>query len=193
MVRLIFHAGPESARVKIPASFIRLVVLLFWSLTLCACLGQTDPVSAFNKGDYETAHALWLPMAREGDPEAQNYLGIQYFLGLGVERDIAEAAKWYETAARQGHPNAQRNYADLFNEGNGVRRDFYTAYIWYYAASQQGNETASRQLAALAGENKLSPNQQMHAKLEANEFIADPKLHFQSHDTYTDTETKLSR
>jgi len=192
MVRLVSHAGLEPARVKIPAAFIRLAALLFWGLTLSACVGQTDPVAAFNKGDYETAHALWLPMARGGDPEAQNYLGIQYFLGLGIERDIAEAAKWYEAAARRGHPDAQRNYADLFNEGNGVQRDFYTAFIWYYAASQQGNETARRQMEALAGENKLSPNQQMHAKLEANEFIADPKLHFQSHDTYTETEKRLS-
>ena len=172
-----------------PNNALVLLLLLIFS----ACSRETDPASAFKKGDYQTSLELWLPLARQGDPEAQNYLGIQYFLGLGIKRDIAEAAKWYEMAARQGHSDAQRNYGDLFRGGRGVRQDFYTAYVWYFAASQQGNKNAKIQLGILSAQNKLSPNQQMHAKLEANEFIPDPGLRFQSHDTYIDTGKKLSR
>ena len=159
-------------------------ICLIGTLALTAC-SSNDPQEAFDQGDYETAYRLWLSKAKlDGDPEAQNYLGIHYYLGLGVERDIKKAAKWYEKAAKQNYPNAQRNYGDLFYQGLGVKQDYYNAYVWYFAASQQGNDVATRQLDTLGAQNKLSPNQQMHAKLTANAYIEDPKLRFKSHDTY---------
>src|SRR3972149_3883002 len=151
---------------------------------LLSCTGHDDPKLAFEQGKYETAYELWLPRALDGDQEAQNYLGIQYALGLGVSKNYKEAVKWYEHAAKAGHPDAQRNYGDMFQYGHGVPQDFYQAFIWYFAASQQGHETAKRLLESVTGSNKITPNQQMHAKLEANKFIRDPAKRFMSHDTY---------
>ena len=125
-----------------------------------------------------------MPLAQEGDAEAQNYLGIQYTLGLGVMKDYKKAVKWYEQAAKAGMADAQRNYGDMFHYGKGVPQDYYQAFIWYFAASQQGHETAKRALENITSSNKLTPNQQMHAKLEANSFILDPAKRFTSHDTY---------
>lgn len=149
-----------------------------------ACSQPADPRLAFQNGDYETAYKLWLPLATSGDPEAQNYIGIHYYLGLGVERDFKKAFEWYQKAAYAGFPDAQRNYGDMYYNGYSVPQDFYTAFIWYFAASQQGHETAKRLLERLTSQNKLTPNQQMHAKLEANRYILDPEKRFQSHDTY---------
>ncbi|MGH8630962.1 MAG: tetratricopeptide repeat protein, partial [Burkholderiales bacterium] len=59
--------------------------------------------------------------------------------GLGVRRDVAEAAKWYERAARQGNVVAQSNLGDLHAEGRGVRRDLVEAYVWLSLAAQQGH------------------------------------------------------
>jgi TPR repeat protein len=160
--------------------YLLIVALIF----VGACSGVDDPKIAFEKGDYEKAYELWLPRGLEGDQEAQNYLGIQYSLGLGVAKDYKEALKWYELAAKAGHPDAQRNYGDMFQYGRGVQQDYYQAFIWYFAASQQGHETALRVLESITGNNKLTPNQQMHAKLEANKFILDPAKRFMSHDTY---------
>ena len=160
-----------------------LITVLFF---LLSCTGSNDPKHAFEQGDYEKAYALWLPLARQGDVEAQNYLGIHYYLGLGVKRDYKEAVKWFETAAKEGFPDAQRNFGDMFQYGRGVPQDYYKAFIWYFAASQQGHEIAKRSLENITGDNKLTPNQQMHAKLEANKFITDPAKHFMSHDTYID-------
>ena len=36
-------------------------------------------------GDYETAYTLWMPLAESGDADAQNYMGILYYLGFGVQ------------------------------------------------------------------------------------------------------------
>ena len=160
--------------------YLLISVLIF----LFSCTGNDDPKHVFEKGEYEKSYALWLPLARKGDLEAQNYLGIQYYLGLGVKQDYKKAVNWFESAAKKGYPDAQRNFGNMFQNGYGVPQDYYKAFIWYFAASQQGHETAKRSLERLTGDNKLTPNQQMHAKLEANKFIMDPEKRFLSHDTY---------
>jgi TPR repeat protein len=160
-----------------------LVVVLF---QISACAKETNPKKAFDSGDYETAISLWRPLAENGDADAQNYLGIIYYLGLGVSKDYKKALEWYGRAAKAGHADAQRNYGDMINFGRGTQKDNYQAYKWYFAASQQGNKKAENQISVIAASGNLSPNQQMHAKIEANEFIMDETKRFMSHDTYID-------
>ncbi len=163
-------------------------LIYFQLIIVCSvffsCAKTDDPKLAFEHGDYELSFRLWKERAGAGDAEAQNYLGIQYFLGLGVKRDYRQALIWYEKSATQGYADAQRNYGDLFHYGYGVPQDYYAAYVWYFAASQQGHDKAKRHMDDLAGSAKLTPNQQMHAKLAANAYIVDPALRFMSHDTY---------
>ena len=160
------------------------LLVIFLLLILTACKETDDPAAAFKQGNYERSLELWMPKALQGDPEAQNYVGIHYYMGLGVRRDFIEAVKWFEPAARAGFPDAQRNYGDMYHYGYGVPQDFYKSFVWYFASSQQGHATAKRSLENITSSNKLTPNQQMHAKLEANEFITDPEKRFISHDTY---------
>ena len=118
----------------------------FLCLLLMACGSDIDAKTAFDKGDYETAFKLWKPLADKGDAEAQNYLGILYYLGFGVNRDYSKAVQWYEKAARAGNPDAQRNYGDMLHFGRGIKKSNYLAYKWYFAASQQGNAGAGKQI-----------------------------------------------
>jgi TPR repeat protein len=163
--------------------FFPLILFIF---TVSACSKETDPQKMFDKGNYEAAFNLWLPLAESGDTNAQNYLGIIYSLGLGKEKDYKKSLVWYERAAKGGHADAQRNYGDMINFGRGTKKDNYQAYKWYFAASQQGNKKAETQIAVIAASGNLSPNQQMHAKIEANEYIMDESKRFMSHDTYID-------
>jgi len=171
---------------------LSMIKLFFYSLVVfallhvSACGKETDPKIAFDKGDYETAFSLWLPLAEKGDADAQNYLGIIYYLDMGVSRDYKKALQWYERAAKAGHADAQRNYGDMINFGRGIQKDNYQAYKWYFAASQQGNKIAERQIAVMAASGNLSPNKQLHAKIAANEFILDESKRFMSHDAYID-------
>jgi TPR repeat protein len=159
---------------------------IFTLFQLSACGKETDPKKAFDKGDYETAVSLWMPLAENGDTDAQNYLGITYSLGMGVSRDYKQSLAWYERAAKAGHADAQRNYGDMINFGRGIQKDQYQAYKWYFASSQQGNEKALRQLELITASNNVSPNKQLHLKIEANEFIMDESKKFMSHDAYID-------
>lgn len=52
----------------------------------------------------------WYKRATEqNDPEAQNYLGLCYEEGRGVEPDIEEAIEWYNRAADRGHTEAAKS------------------------------------------------------------------------------------
>lgn len=73
---------------------------------------------AFQRGLYITARNLALPRAEKGDAAAQTLLAEIYSRGLGVARNVDEAAKWYEKAAKQGVPEAKFQFAlMLLNRG----------------------------------------------------------------------------
>lgn len=80
--------------------------------------------------------------AAQGDPRAQYETGERYHDGLGVQRDYAEAFKWFLQAAEQGHAKAQSNVGMMYFVGRGVLRDYVQAYKWISLAAAQGDESA---------------------------------------------------
>ena len=63
--------------------------------------------------------------------EAQTILGEKYFFGIGVPKDLREAAKWFWIAADQGYAKAQFNLGVAYNFGRGVPKDLREAAKWY--------------------------------------------------------------
>jgi hypothetical protein len=59
-----------------------------------------------------------------------------------VERDYAEAARWYKLAARDGNVNAQLNLASMYSDGLGVSQDYPEALRWYKLAAARGDAKA---------------------------------------------------
>jgi len=54
-------------------------------------------------------YQLISPLAKQGNPEAQYYLGILYNKGTGgVRRDDSEARKWLQASAEQGYEEARK-------------------------------------------------------------------------------------
>ena len=53
--------------------------------------------AARSGGDYATALRHWRPLAKQGDANAQTWLGQMYRMGHGVTRDYKEAVRlrWY--------------------------------------------------------------------------------------------------
>ena len=145
-----------------------ILILLFLSL---ACTPSNDPKYYFDKGQYKKALMLWKPLANNGDLISQNFLGIQYYLGLGIERNLELAKKWYEVAASQGFADAQYNLGLMYMNGEFVEQDFLTASMWFYAASENGNNNAKKRIDGLLNDDKLFPNQYSHAKILAEEYL----------------------
>ena len=87
-------------------------------------------VSAFMRQDYVAASWIFIPMAEQGNPAAQAYLGFMFETGRGVPQSYTEAAMWYRRAAEQGDGAAQYSLGLLYDKGFGVPRDVVEANKW---------------------------------------------------------------
>jgi TPR repeat protein len=74
---------------------VKAAVLLSLSLCVPTLADQAAGQHAFQNGDYATALKEFLPLATQGNPDAQLNLGVMYQQGLGVRKDYKEAVRWY--------------------------------------------------------------------------------------------------
>ena len=128
-----------------------------------------------------------MPLAKNGDAEAQYNLGVMYDNGLGVLQDYKEAFHWYRLATEQGYTEgkikiynlakksipqalsilindaenrvteAQNKLGEVYLEGKGLPQDYVLAHMWFNLAGSQINEDAIRNRNTL--ERKMSPSQ----------------------------------
>lgn len=97
-----------------------------------------DGISAWQRGDYAAAVAIWQPLAEKGDADAAFNLGQAYRLGRGVAVDLAAAQKWLQKSAASGHLDAQTTLGLLlFDSGS---RD--AALQWLKRAAERGEPRA---------------------------------------------------
>jgi tetratricopeptide (TPR) repeat protein len=97
-----------------------------------------DGLRAYQAGHYDEALGTWLEVAERGDAVAQFSLGTLYDQGRGVEKDDAEATRWFRRAAEQGHPAAQHNLGNAYKHGRGVSPSDTEAVLWWRRAADQG-------------------------------------------------------
>lgn len=85
--------------------------------------------------------------AEEGRANWQCNLGVCYFYGSGVEKDLVEASKWYEKAAKQGDAKAQFNLGLGYYKREGLPQDYSKAMYWFGEAAEQGDADAQLHIA----------------------------------------------
>jgi hypothetical protein len=90
---------------------------------------------AYDRANFATAFQVWLPKAKDGDPQAQTYVGEIYEKGMGQPSDPQKAAEWYQKAADQGYSRALSNLAYLYEKGLGVPQDPVKALNLYRRAA----------------------------------------------------------
>ncbi len=89
--------------------------------------------------DFGGAARIFGELANAGYAPAQMQLGYQYEFGEGLQRNPAEAAKWYRRSADQGYAAAQQNLGNLYEHGVGVNEDWVAAATWYRKGAEQGH------------------------------------------------------
>src|SRR5262245_66534543 len=57
---------------------------------------------AYQRGDYTTALREWQPLAKQGQADAQYYIGLLHANGQGVPKGYTEVLHWTEIAAVKG-------------------------------------------------------------------------------------------
>lgn len=110
-----------------------------------------DGLAAYDAGDLQAAYEAWLPLAEQGDVQAQVALaGLLETGGAGFAQDLTAAAEWYQRAADEGDPIAQMNLGEFYALGKGVARDPSRALALFSLAAEQGQQWAAGQRDRLA-------------------------------------------
>lgn len=102
-----------------------------------------------NADENEKALPIFMQLANEGHPKAQNELGSYYELGLGgLSVNIPKAIEWYQKSAEQGYAEAMDSLGSLYCECDDP------AYIngklgveWYQKAINAGYSSSNVGLA----------------------------------------------
>jgi len=101
-----------------------------------------EAYGAYQRGYYLTAMEKALARAQLGDPAAQTLMGELLADGLGVKRDMKNAAFWYSKGAEGGDAAAMFKYALMLIEGRYVKRDKAKADEYMHKAADGGNASA---------------------------------------------------
>ncbi|MCE5294554.1 MAG: F-box/SEL1-like repeat protein [Chlamydiales bacterium] len=102
-----------------------------------------------DKKDYCSAFHWLFKAAIQQDAEAQNSVGLLFYYGQGIYKDLEDAAKWFLLAAEQGHNAAQFNIGIAFYNGHGVGEDHAEAFKWLLLAAKQGHIGAQCKVAIM--------------------------------------------
>ena len=91
-----------------PLTFLLALTFLLLFSGSSVVLGDDlqDGEDAAKRGDYKTAHRLWLPLAKQGNANALCNLGLMHIEGNGVPESLERAAHWINLAHRQGSERA---------------------------------------------------------------------------------------
>jgi uncharacterized protein len=68
-----------------------------------------DAVKSINRRDYATAYKMIVPLAEKGQAAAQLVLGMMYFKGTGVKKNIIESNKWLFISEALGQEAGKKN------------------------------------------------------------------------------------
>jgi TPR repeat protein len=91
---------------------------------LLACVSDPSPVlntcqtEMFERDTAETQEHCQ-QAAKQGEAQAQYYVGMMYLEGRGVAQDEAQAVPWLKKAAEQGHAAAQSRLEQMSDKGKG--------------------------------------------------------------------------
>ena len=120
------------------------------------------------KQDDKEIATLTKQLAELGRPWAQSNLGAYYAMGRGVEKNEAEAGKWFALAAEAGDPTAQWMLGQWYRDGRGnIEKNWVTAYKWFTVAVAGGSKVDGRNFL----KDKMSPEEISAAEQQARQWI----------------------
>jgi uncharacterized protein len=119
------------------AWFCAFAILLCAQPAVAANLKSAE--RAYKKKDYASALKEFAPAAKQGNPEAQAYLGRMYLLGQGLPVDREEAKKWFKASGDQGNADAQFFLGTMYLL---PRKNVPQGLMWMRLSAEQGNQDA---------------------------------------------------
>ena len=176
---MVLHgAEPRSIKTMLLRRFRRTVLLSLLAAAAVVGSAMAAPtlrqgVTAMVRQDYVAAAAILAPIAQNGNPDAQAYMGYLYAMGHGVPQDYTQAAIFYRRAAEQGHPGAQYELGLLYDKGQGVPVDVTEAEKWLILATAGSNGVAADDRVRFrnAVATKMTRGELAQARMRALAFV----------------------
>jgi len=98
----------------------------------------------FKQNDYEKAFYWYKKSAKQKHAKSQAGLGMLYFDGHGVKRNIEKTVYWWKKSAKHGSQDAQYGLGVLYFHGLGINQNRQKAYFWIKKAKKAGHEEAEK-------------------------------------------------
>lgn len=148
--------------------WIILAVLLSFASPLQAA-DLEEARDLMEAGDFVEAREMFEVLARSGNADAEELIGVMYALGLGVERDDERAFEWYLRASMKGHPGAQSGIGWYYEIGRGMPApDLVRAYLWYALSAIGGDVDAPDSLEELTP--RMTAQQRARAQVLVDDY-----------------------
>ena len=82
-----------------------------------------DGIQAYDRQDYLGAYKQLLPLAEQGNGEAQYYVGGMLVDGIGIPSDTSRGVYWLEQAVNNQYYMAAQMLGSMYLSGLGVPMD----------------------------------------------------------------------
>ena len=109
--------------------------------------------------------------AESGDGNPQFRLGLMFYLGKEIPRDLEASAEWLRKAGEHHNSEASALLAAMYLTGEGVEQDFSKVYKWYGISQTQGNAEAATHKTEVA--KLLKPEEKAAAEEEVKAWLQD--------------------
>jgi tetratricopeptide (TPR) repeat protein len=106
-------------------------------------------------------HPILKTMPNIGVAEAEHALGVRYFEGISVFKDLSMAVYWYQRATDHGSAMAANNLGSMYLDGLAVGKDLEKAEQLHELAAKRGDPVAMLTLAEI----RLGKNDFQMAKI----------------------------
>lgn len=136
----MFRSLTSSASPR-PRNPILVLAALLSGFALASCASDPPPdmntVKKLVAEDRQfDALKVLIPLATDGDPQAQYELAGFYHYGYVGANDYSKALKWYRASARQGYADSMVGLSVMYLGGQGVAKDRREAFVWLNLAAQ---------------------------------------------------------
>lgn len=108
-----------------------------------------DGVIKFDSEQYEESFSLLSPLAENGHLAALYYVGLMYFRGKGVEKNIQLGLDMLDSSSEAGYAQSINMLASLYSKGDGVQKDLKRSHDLYLDAAEQGYKQAQYKMATI--------------------------------------------
>ena len=149
----LYHSHRKRSKMKVSRTKVHFYIgILMLISTIILSAEPKQYVEAIEKGNYKAALNILIPLAEEGDINAQYNLGNIYgdifnYLKVGYLKDKKKAFEWFEKAALQGHTEAQHSLGYMYFTGQGIKQDYQKSFEWELKAANLGHAEAQHGIA----------------------------------------------